>query len=64
MIEQKVAKFSSFEEAEDADRRYYAQLTPARRLEILLSLIQRHREANDAPEGLARVYRIVEFERR
>jgi hypothetical protein len=64
MIEQKVAKFSSFEEAEDADRRYYAQLTPAQRMEILLRLIQRHREANHAPEGLARVYRIVEFERR
>jgi hypothetical protein len=64
MIEQKAAKFSSFEEAEEADRRYYAELTPARRLEILLRLMQRHREANHAPEGLTRVYRIVEFERR
>jgi hypothetical protein len=64
MIERTLAKFSSFEEAEAADRRYYAQLTPAQRLEILLGLIQRYREAIHAPEGLARVYRVVEFERR
>ena len=64
MIERTAAKFSSFEEAKAADKQYYAQLTPADRLKILLELIQRHREAIHAPEGLARVYRVVEFERR
>ena len=64
MIEHTVAKFSSFKEAEEAERAYYASLTPDERLKILLELIQRHREAIHAPEGLARVYRIVEFERR
>ena len=63
MIERTVRKFSSFEEADQADRAYYAQLTPAERLQILLELIERHRQATNAPEGLARVYRIVEFER-
>ncbi len=64
MIEHTVKKFSSFAEADEADRRYYAQLTPAERLNILLELIQRYRQSIHAPEGLARVYRIVEFERR
>ena len=64
MIERTVAKFSSFEEAEEAERRYYAKLSPAERIEILLQLIERHRQMTNAPEGLARVYRIVKFERR
>ena len=64
MVERTVTKFSSFKEAEEAEGRYYAQLTPAERLKILLDLIQRHREATHAPEGLARVCRIVKFERR
>ena len=64
MIEHTIAKFSSFEEADEADRRYYAELAPAERLKILLELIERHRQATNAPEGLARVYRIIEFERR
>ena len=55
MIERTVAKYSSFEEAEAADRAYYAQLTPTERLNILLELIQRYRESIHAPEGLARV---------
>jgi hypothetical protein len=64
MIERTAAKFSSFEEAEEAERRYYAQLSPAERIQILLELIERRRQMTNAPEGLARVYRVVEFERR
>jgi len=63
MIERVVRKYSSFEEADAADRAYYAQLTPAERLNILLEIIQRYRESIHAPEGVARVYRIVKFGR-
>ena len=62
MIEPTVRKFSSFEQADQADRVYYASLTPQQRLHILLELIQQHRQATNASEGLARVYRIVKFE--
>ena len=64
MVERVVTKYSSFQEAEAAEREYYARLTPAERLKILLELIQRYRESIHAPEGFARVYRIVEFKRR
>ena len=57
--------FSSFEEAEDADRAFYASLTPRERLEILLDLVQRQRESmREAPEGFERVYRIAELSER
>jgi hypothetical protein len=60
-----VRTFSSFEEAEDADRAFYASLTPRERLEILLDLVQRHRESmREAPEGLERVYRVAELTER
>src|SRR5256885_3560126 len=53
--------FSSFQEAEDADRAFYASLSPRERVEILLDIVQRHRESlREAPEGFARVYRVVE----
>jgi hypothetical protein len=57
--------FSSFQEAEDADRAFYASLSPQQRLEILIDLIQRHRESiGEAPEGFERVYRVVELTER
>jgi hypothetical protein len=58
-----VAKFKSHEEAELADREFYRRLSPAKRIEILLELIQRHHEGDDeAAKGFARVYRIVKLE--
>ncbi|MBI1897536.1 MAG: hypothetical protein HYZ57_15865 [Acidobacteria bacterium] len=61
-IEPVIRKFSSFEEAEQADREYYRSLTPERRLEILLELMESARQNANAPgEGLARVYRIVKL---
>ena len=52
-----VRKFSSFEEAEKADREYYRSLTGQQRLDMLVEMLARNQ---DEPEqGLARVYRIV-----
>jgi hypothetical protein len=64
-MEREVAVYRSPEEAAEADRRYYRQLTPEQRIQILLKLIQQHREATGATsERLERVYRIVELPRR
>jgi hypothetical protein len=53
-------KFSTFEEAEAADRDYYRSLTPAERLAIMIDLI--YPEGGDAASArLERVYRIVKL---
>ena len=58
-VEKKVAKFRSFEEAEKADREFYARLTPQARLEILLELL------NHGPEQrLERTYCVTQFAQR
>lgn len=57
-----VAKFSSHQEAEQADREYYRSLTPQQRLDILLELIESSRKEDDAAsERFERVYRIVKL---
>ena len=57
-----VAKFSSFQEAERADREYYRSLTPQQRLDLLLELNEAFRKEGDAAsERLERVYRITEL---
>ena len=60
---ERVAKvFHSFEEADQADEEYYANLTPQERLDILLDLIEQHRSSLGQPEkGFERVYRITEL---
>jgi hypothetical protein len=51
--------FSSFAEAEEADRKYYQSLTPAQRIEILLILRSQVKPHDDGPRGrLKRVCRI------
>jgi hypothetical protein len=56
--------FKSFDEAERADDEYYASLSPAERIEILLSLISAHREARgEASSRLERVYRVTDLSR-
>jgi hypothetical protein len=51
-MEKVVRVFSSFEEADEADARYYASLTPEERLRILIDLRDRaHPDA--AEQGLA-----------
>lgn len=61
-MEKVVHKFSSFEESDQATRRYYASLTPEQRLDILLDLIASQRDDEDeAAERLQRVYRVVKL---
>lgn len=62
-MEKVVRVFHSFEEAEAADRKARANLSPEERVEIFFQL--RERFYQNAPiEGLARVYRVLERERR
>lgn len=64
-MERIVRKFDSPQQADKADRAYYRQLSPNERVAILLELIARHRQGLDETEQrLARVYRVVEFNRR
>ena len=59
-----IQRFSSFAEAEKADREYYARLTPEERLRILDEIVTRGRGPDyDPKRRLARVYRIVKFAR-
>lgn len=64
-MEQVVAKFRTFREAEEATREYYRRLSPAERLEILFQLRALGLKEGDATSGrLARVYRIAQLPRR
>jgi len=55
---EKVAQiFSSFEEAEEAENRYYARLSPQERMAILLELVRP--KTDDSQQRLKRVYRIT-----
>lgn len=57
-------RFDSHEAADKAEREYYRSLSPAERLDILLTLIANYREAlPEAEQGLARVCRIFELGR-
>jgi hypothetical protein len=57
--------FDAFSEAEKADRAQYAAMSPDERLALVLELAYRHREdQSEAAEGLARVYRVDELDRR
>ena len=63
MPQLKLQVFHSFAEAEEAERRYYASLTPQQRLDLQLEIIARHREAlGQTDERLERVYRVVPLE--
>ena len=55
-------KFSSFQEAEEADREFYRSLTPAQRIQMLLELLELVWPDKDgSPPRLERVYRVAEF---
>ncbi len=59
---QKIVKvFHSHAEAEKADREFYRSLTSRERLDILLTLVARHKKAeqNETRTGLERVYRVI-----
>ena len=58
MIDCTISVFRNFKEAEEADRDFYRNLTPAERLKIWFELC--HFERLDEPEQrLQRVYRIA-----
>jgi hypothetical protein len=60
-MEKVVRIFDSFEEADAADARRRAQMTPEQRVDIFFALRERaHPDAFN--EGLARVYRVLELE--
>lgn len=53
--------FSSFEEAEAADREYERSLSPTQRIQILLSLREHYSPYDDElTKGFKRVCRIIE----
>ena len=56
-----VRKFSSFEEADKAEKAYYLSLTPNERLAILAQLNQMLLDQYETRPQLARVYRIIEL---
>jgi hypothetical protein len=60
-IEPVVRKFSSFEEADKADREYNRSLTPQQRLEITIHLMDEYRRLHGYSDRLERVYRIVKL---
>jgi hypothetical protein len=63
---EKVARlFASFEEADNADRRAYAQMTPRQRIEMLLRIRRwMVKEGDESAERLERVLTVVELPRR
>jgi hypothetical protein len=61
-VEKKVRIFSGFKDADEADARAYAKMTPDERLKITIELRDR-RHPDAATQGLARVCRIVKLER-
>jgi hypothetical protein len=58
-MENPVQIFKSFEEAVEAERKYYQSLTPAQRVQILLLLRNLHHPHNDG--RLKRVYRVIKL---
>jgi hypothetical protein len=64
-MERTVAKYSSHQQAEQANLDYYRNLSPQQRLDILLELIESSRKEGDAAaERFERVYRIVKLSSR
>lgn len=61
-VEKKVRVFASFGEADEADARDDAAMSPEERLSILIEL-RDSRHPNAAEQRLARVSRTIELER-
>ena len=61
IVENLIRVFQSLKEADEADARADANLSPQQRLDILLELRNR-RDPDTAKQGLARVCRVVELE--
>jgi hypothetical protein len=64
-MERVIRIFRSHAEAEASDRAELAALIPQQRLDILLDLIRRYREAlGESAERLERVHRVTSLSRR
>jgi hypothetical protein len=61
-VEKTVSVFGNFEDADEADARHDAAMSPEERLNIVIELRDR-RHPDAAQQRLARVYRVVELER-
>ena len=61
-MERVVHIFHSFQEADEADAQFYANLSPEERLKITIELRDR-RHPDAAEQGLTRVCRITKLER-
>ena len=60
-MEKAVRIFHSFAEAEQADREYYASLTPEQRLELVFELTATQ-QANGTEQRLERVCRVIKLQ--
>jgi hypothetical protein len=65
-MEKVVRKYASFEEADEADREYYASLTPEERAQLFLELLELRTlsPTYGASERLERVARVTQLELR
>jgi hypothetical protein len=64
-VDRIVQIFRSFEDAEQADDQFYADLAPEGRLDMLLELIERHRSAlGETADRFERVHHVVELSQR
>jgi hypothetical protein len=61
-VDKVVWVFRGFEEADRANAREMAAMTPAQRIQIVIELRDR-RHPNASTEGFARVYRVIKRER-
>jgi hypothetical protein len=61
-VEKKARTFASFKDADEADAREDAAMSPEERLHILIELRDR-RHPDAAEQRLARVSRVIELER-
>jgi hypothetical protein len=60
-VDKVVQAFATHAEADEADARFYASLTPEERINIVIEL-QDRRHPDAAQQGIARVCRITDLE--
>lgn len=62
-MEKAVFKARSHRESEEADREYYASLSPQERVNVLLELVAQA-QTHEAGQEFAQVYRVVKLHER
>ena len=61
-MERIIRVFDTHDEADQADRDFYASLSPQERVDMLLEMVARYRESfGEAGERFERVYRVIEL---